>query len=94
MTKQQILQTAIDTYGSDAQMLMAIEEMSELTKAICKYFRSNDSRATESIIEEMADVKIMLAQLEIMFGSPTAVEKEKLERLAGRLGLEDTHADE
>lgn len=94
MTKQQILQTAIDTYGSDAQMLMAIEEMSELTKAICKYFRSNDSRATESVIEEMADVKIMLAQLEIMFGSPAAVEKEKLERLTGRLGLEDTNAGE
>jgi len=48
----------------------------------------------EGIIEEMADVKIMLAQLEIMFGSPAAVEKEKLARLAGRLGLEVTHAGE
>ena len=31
-----IIKKAIDHYGSDAQLLMAIEEMSELTQAICK----------------------------------------------------------
>lgn len=30
---------AIDLYGEKAQKLMAIEEMSELTKEICKDFR-------------------------------------------------------
>ena len=30
-----IIKQAIETYGIDAQVLMAIEEMSELTKALC-----------------------------------------------------------
>lgn len=34
-----ILQEAIDHYGEESQLDMAIEEMSELTKAICKYKR-------------------------------------------------------
>ena len=29
--------TFIETYGFDSQILMCIEEMSELTKELCKY---------------------------------------------------------
>lgn len=49
-------------YGIESQELMAIEEMSELTKEICKRRRGNDNR--EKIIDEIADVKIMITQLE------------------------------
>lgn len=38
----EVLQQAIDTYGSRAQEEMAIEEMSELTKAIVKRHRAKD----------------------------------------------------
>ena len=38
-----ILQEAIDHYGEESQLDMAIEEMSELTKAICKYKRLKKS---------------------------------------------------
>ena len=41
MTYQEIFNKAISTYGEKAQKLMAIEEMSELTKEICKDFREN-----------------------------------------------------
>lgn len=49
-------------YGIESQELMAIEEMSELTKEICKKRRGDKNR--EKLIDEIADVKIMIAQLE------------------------------
>ena len=90
--KKKILQQAIDTYGADAQILMAIEEMSELMKALCKYKRAKGPEDVfsvfDNITEEIADVKIMLEQLEIMFGCHGAVKKwetMKINRLESRL---------
>lgn len=59
MTEEKLLEI-IAFYGNEKQKLKAIEEMSELTKAICK-----DDR--ENIIEELADVKIMIAQLMLIY---------------------------
>jgi NTP pyrophosphatase (non-canonical NTP hydrolase) len=61
------LEKIIDTYGEQAQIDIAIEEMSELTKALLKYRRTkgNDAIVNNNVTEEMADVKIMLAQLEL-----------------------------
>lgn len=88
MTKNQIdiMNKAISTYGQDSQMLMAIEEMSELTKAICKYKRYGDN--VNDIAEEIADVTIMLEQLKMMFDVYPEVEMNidlKLKRLERRL---------
>ncbi len=55
---------AIKTFGIDAQLDMVVEEMSELTKEICKKKRGKDNRV--EIIEEIADVYIMLEQLKII----------------------------
>ena len=44
---------AIKTFGIDAQLDMVVEEMSELTKEICKKKRGKDNRV--EIIEEIAD---------------------------------------
>lgn len=81
-----IIKKAIDHYGSDAQLLMAIEEMSELTQAICKKNRIFGVRG--HIVEEMADVYIMLAQLEIIFEAQNdlyEIVDRKLERLEKRM---------
>lgn len=43
-----VLQEAIDHYGEESQLDMAIEEMAELTKAICKYKRLKKSIASNS----------------------------------------------
>lgn len=43
-----ILQEAIDHYGEESQLDMAIEEMSELTKAICKYKRLKKAVTSDS----------------------------------------------
>lgn len=67
MTTEQLrhLNTIVEHYGSDHQQRKAIEECAELTQAICKYEACLDG--VEKIVDEIADVKIMLAQLEIIF---------------------------
>jgi NTP pyrophosphatase (non-canonical NTP hydrolase) len=64
-TVETVIQKAIERYGADLQKQVAIEEMAELTKEICKDFRGKGNR--EHILEEIADVKIMLSQLLIMY---------------------------
>lgn len=90
-----VLQRAIDTYGSHAQEEMAIEEMSELTKAIVKQHRARDKdsydKAMGNIAEEMADVIIMLTQLLMFYRNRKEVQRavdEKVKRLVGRLESE------
>lgn len=83
---KQILYDAIKKYGVDAQLKMAIEEMSELTKEICKNFRGKENK--EQIAEEIADVEIMIEQLKIMFGCSVEVmrfKEWKMARLEERL---------
>lgn len=81
---------AIEVYGEDLQKQVAIEEMAELTKEICKDFRGKDNR--EQIIEEIVDVYIVLEQLLIMYDinatefSETRV--NKIRRLKERLEKE------
>lgn len=87
--RDRILRDAVQTWGRDAQMLMMIEEMSELAKAICKYYRVVNNKtaneAFENIREEMADVQIMLDQMKVMFGDVGVYERAKLNRLEKRL---------
>lgn len=63
------LNTIVETYGNDAQEDMAIEECSELVKAILKFRRSDEKTAEmrDAVIDEIADVQIMLTQLGIIF---------------------------
>ena len=87
---RKVLRKAIDTYGVDMQLNVAIEELSELIKEICKHKRG--AKNTEVIIEEMADCYIMLEQMEMIFGLGSGVITEainkKVERLNKRLNLE------
>lgn len=57
----------INHYGTLNQKLIAIEEMAELQKAIVKTIRQNSKENTEAIIEEIADVQVMLEQLKMIF---------------------------
>ena len=88
---RKILRKAIDTYGTEAQMMQCIEEMAELIQAINKYFRANTNeevaKAYISVIEEISDVQIMLEQMRIVFGDKAVDEQitAKLGRLEKRL---------
>ena len=67
------LQYIIDTYGTASQVDIAIEECSELTKALLKHRRSPGEKAREDIIDEIADVENMLNQLKIIYNCAAAV---------------------
>lgn len=88
MNDFEILQQAIDRYGMDAQLKMVLEEMSELQKEICKFWRGKDN--LEQIAEEVADVEIMLEQVKMIFQIEDIVDDyipKKISRLRDRLSL-------
>ena len=66
---KEILKEFIDFWGYECQSTVAIEELSELIKALCKYKREDyDSKYISNILEEIADVHNMIDQLEMYFG--------------------------
>lgn len=83
--RQRILQSAIDWYGSTHQVDMAIEEMAELTQALCKIKRAWSKETFVNVLEEIADVQIMLDQMRLIYGQTAEIETAKLERLQRRI---------
>lgn len=59
-----ICEQLIDKYKSK-QVVVAIEELSELQKELCKALRDKPNK--DNIIEEMADCIIMLNQMQLYF---------------------------
>ena len=93
MEFREFCEKAIEVWGEDSQLRMCIEEMSELTKEICKYQRLLRSEGIDdvevklkqtklNIIEEAADVLNCVEQIAMMFGEEEVkkVRKEKVER--------------
>lgn len=86
----------IETWGEDAQIKMCIEEMSELTKELCKNWRKNKRNTPEQIehiCEEIADVQNMVTQMQLIFGEERVneIRKEKIARTQKRLDEESNH---
>ena len=65
----------INTYGTRAQQDIAIEELAELQKAILKHRRYSSKETEQEIIDEIADVEIMLEQLKIIYSCHSDVER-------------------
>ncbi len=83
----ELMDKAIQTWGPTAQLLMVLEEMSELQKEILKNLNRGKNNLDE-IIDETADVEIMLEQMKHIFQIQEAVEKRipiKLEKVKARL---------
>lgn len=86
--QEYIIREAIDKYGIEAQLDMVAEECSELIQAIMKYKRTKSMSGAENVLEESADVFIMLKQLESMFNKNNGIQEKidfKLYRLKTRL---------
>lgn len=82
-----LLHKAVEKWGKQAQLLMVLEEMSELQKEILKNINRDKDNINE-IIEETADVEIMLEQLKYIYNIHVAVEKQipvKLQKVKNRL---------
>lgn len=98
--QQKILNDAINYYEKMPQTIKAIEEMAELTKALAKAHTSVSNgtyhaftKVKEEILEEKADVYIMLAQLDMIFGDSNHYIDEKIERLRQRMNEARTGSD-
>ena len=77
---------ALVTYGETAQMVVAVEELSECQKEICKFLRGFGNAG--NLAEEIADATIMLEQMRYIFGLNELVCQrmdEKITRLDNRL---------
>lgn len=75
-----IYERAVKVWGKEPQMLQVIEEMSELTKEILKNVNRKKDNIDE-LIEETADVEIMLEQLKCCYGIKSQVEEYKASKL-------------
>lgn len=71
---KEIVSRSLDTYGNGIQLVVCMEELSELTQAISKEIRGKDNR--NNLVEEMADVIICLEILKQIF-AVTNVEIEE-----------------
>lgn len=86
-TRAAVYNDALDKFGDRAQIIVAIEEMSELTKELCKWLEGRQDDL-DRITQEIADVTIMMEQLRIIFDCNEDVCQEmdfKIERLSKRL---------
>ena len=80
----------INAWGTESQILKAIEETSELNQVLTRQLLSSNSRIPdyyhaptfEEIVDEVADAYLMLDQMAYMFGRDNVeqVMERKLER--------------
>lgn len=90
--KMVICTKAVATYGAEHQRWKAVEELGELITAIAKRGEAKPGTlemvtTRDALIDEMADVSIMLMQLKIL-GCADSLEDRisyKLGRLEGRI---------
>ena len=92
------LMAIADTYGFMSQSNQLVEEMAELTQALCKWNRMqgcgqmvsniNTIELWENICEEIADVQVVLSQIIYLMGNEETVEEikqGKIERTLARM---------
>lgn len=93
---KRIFRQSLEKYGKEPQCRQAMEECAELIQAVNKMLRYEDRPAEPeyyaNLVEEIADVEIMLYQLKVMFNvsddevfkvkiQKAKREKERLEKL-------------
>lgn len=78
--------SAIARNGTLLQAIVALEELSEAQKEICKFLREQGD--IDHLAEEVADATIMLEQIRVIFGINDSVNgwiDKKVQRLADRV---------
>lgn len=86
----EVYKILLDRYGKQMQSIVAVEELSECQKEICKFLRGKGN--IDHLAEEVADAAIMLEQITQMYGLKDKVlmyMDEKCQRTIDRLTQED-----
>lgn len=77
-------------YGNEEQSRMLQEECAELIQAVNKFHRKESSKTFDSLVEEIADVQIMLIQILHLLDVDKELHREelmnKLDRQLERMG--------
>ena len=80
------MQTALDQWGVNAQVGQTVEECAELIVALQKYInRTPQPGMVENILDEIADVEMMLAQMRLVLGIDDNTLRERIEYKFERL---------
>lgn len=80
------MQTALDKWGLAAQAGQTVEECAELIVALQKQFnRSPSPESIDYIVDEMADVEMMLAQMRLAFHVDDDAFRKRIEKKFARL---------
>lgn len=86
---RELYERAIAKWGVDAQVAMAVEECAELIVTLQHLNRRLKEVEPKELTDEVADVLVMLEQLQVMFGISGydlyAAKMAKLSRLKERL---------
>ena len=85
--RRKVYSMALAAYGDLSQMIVAIEELSECQKEICKILRGGEN--FPHLAEEIADATIMLEQLRLIFNINDEVNEymdAKVRRLEEKVG--------
>ena len=97
----EVCKQALHEWGLRLQLIVSIEELSELQKEICKLIRLKDIDETltweywngedlEHLVEEIADVELMLHQIKLsynLFDDVDKIRQKKINRLIKILGV-------
>jgi len=75
------LRNIAEHYGLRVQMRQLIEEMAELTQVICKAERYDLDTVREHLVEEIADVEVVLEQVIYLLGD-NRIEQIRAEKIA------------
>ena len=82
-----IMQTALDQWGVNAQVGQTVEECAELIVALQKYTnRTPQPKMVENILDEIADVEMMLAQMRLVLGISDDALRKRIDYKFERLG--------
>lgn len=97
MDSKKILNEAREIWGDDLQIDIAIEEMSELTKAVLKFRRIPSEYHRQLISEEIADVIVTIENLidiyELDGDEILKMKEQKIKRLQSRIETHKIHAN-
>lgn len=80
MLKNEIYKGLINKFGKRHQLIVAIEDFSELQKEICKLLRGKS--VTDDLLQEIADCEIMLEQLKFIVDKNSRIAHIKCCKLA------------
>ena len=73
------MQTALNRWGLNAQVGVAVEECAELIVVLQKYVNRSKKPDIDDILDEIADVEMMLAQMRLSLGIDDDMLRKRIE---------------